>query len=270
MLIGSIDCTFNYMPFPPNIARLGSLVLGATKRLGLLKKGHYLLPAIRLMSSIGLNCVQITYYGPGQFNADPKDIRAICSDMGIKISSVGFFLGSTKIKDAVDFASDIGTDIICLNTCTSYYKSMDTLLKDLASASDYASENGIVAAVENSPFGLIKTDDDLLSLVKNMSRLRVNLDIGNLNLVSCNTVNAVNKLRNYIVHTHIKDTRLSGSRYVFTELGKGDVMIPEYLGLLRNIRYDGPLIIEYEGRGNPLLAIKKGKDYLESELKKLE
>lgn len=101
--------------------------------------------------------------------------------------------------------------------------------------------------------------------------VRVNLDPANL--VMCagdDPVDAVEHLKNYIVHTHAKDGRkLSATTYIELPLGTGDVDFDAYLKKLASVGFDGYLTIEREVGENPYADIKMAYDFLMEKKEKL-
>jgi len=273
MKIGCLDCTFNYLPFPSQLARPARLGFGFLGRIGFVKRNHYLIHSLKQLSYLGFDCVQIVCQDPRDLPIGAQELRKKCEQLGLEISSIGGYInildsGWNKLNDIIDFTSKVGSEIICLHAGS--FGDSGVLIERLTGIVENAKSNGIKIALENSPMSLIKTDDDLLNVIKRVDKLFVNLDTGNLNLVSGDVLRAVDKLKKNIIHTHIKDSVLYKNKWLFTELGRGQIPVPQYLKALKRIGYRGPLIIEYEGNGNPLLAVKKSKEYVNSELVKIE
>lgn len=268
MKIGCLDCAFNYLPLPSFLAKPGALSMGFMRRLGLIEKKHYLRMALRRLSLIGFECVQILY--EPKMPLKPYELSSICNRLGLKIASFGGYVnisgpGWTVVKDAINFARDADTDIVCFHSGAAGDGKNDLLIERLGAIADYAHDSGVRAALENSPSHIISTDKDLLDAVKKVGNLYVNLDTGNLNLASCDVVKAALRLKKYIVHTHIKDTVLKGNnRWAFRELGMGQVPIHDYLRTLKRIGYNGSLIIECEKCNNPERVMKNGIEYIRS------
>ena len=76
-------------------------------------------------------------------------------------------------------------------------------------------------------------------------------------------VDAVEHLKDYIVHTHAKDGRmLPDNKYIELPLGTGDVPFDAYLKKLVEVGFDGYLTIEREVGDNPYDDIKLAYDFL--------
>ena len=97
-------------------------------------------------------------------------------------------------------------------------------------------------------------------------------------------VEAVYILKDYIVHTHLKDGKMlkrtdpkiiydhfavggidglnSRDFFIETPVGEGDVDLPAYIKALKDIGYDGYLTVERETGADPSADIKKALDYI--------
>ena len=116
----------------------------------------------------------------------------------------------------------------------------------------------------------------------------VNLDPANLVMVTGDDpVQAVYRLRNYIVHTHakdgiklldrdpeiiygirnIEDVISEGEAFREVPLGQGNVPFPAYLAALEKIDYRGYLTIEREVGEDPVADITLAADFLKNLMK---
>lgn len=101
--------------------------------------------------------------------------------------------------------------------------------------------------------------------------VRVNFDPANLIMdAGDDPVEAVDYLKDYIVHTHAKDGRkLGATTYIELPLGTGDVDFDKYLPKLVSVGFDGYLTIEREVGENPYADIKLAFDFLTEKKKVL-
>lgn len=133
----------------------------------------------------------------------------------------------------------------------------------------YADSIGSCFALETGPEPGSRLAKFLNSL--DAKGVRVNLDPANL--VMCagdDPLDAVEHLKDYIVHTHAKDGRkLGADNFVELPLGTGDVDFDKYLTKLVSVGFDGYLTIEREVGENPYADIKLAYDFLTEKKAKL-
>ena len=151
------------------------------------------------------------------------------------------------------------------------------MLEALTECGKYACAKGMTLAIETGPE---KADTLRKFLERTEGGVGVNLDPANFTMVTGqDAVEAVGILKNYIVHTHLKDGRrldpelnpetvyhafaVGGVEELnackgFEELpiGRGDVDWDGYIKALKEIGYDGYLTIEREAGDNPCADIE--------------
>lgn len=199
------------------------------------------------------------------------EVSALCGDMG----GYGFEIEKDnaerveKTKRIIDLAVEFGAKAV--TTHIGVIPSDKTeprygvMLNALTAAGLYAKEKGVTLAIETGP-EFAKT---LLAFLKDTKGgVGVNLDPANFVMVTGqDPVQAVELLKDYIVHTHAKDGVKISDDMTPTEvyhafavggvdalnacegfkelpLGQGDVQWDEYLKALKEIGYDGFLTIE--------------------------
>ena len=165
------------------------------------------------------------------------------------------------------------------------------MLNALTAAGLYAKEKGVTLAIETGP-EFAKT---LLAFLKDTKGgVGVNLDPANFVMVTGqDPVQAVELLKDYIVHTHAKDGVKISDDMTPTEvyhafavggvdalnacegfkelpLGQGDVQWDEYLKALKEIGYDGFLTIERECGENQREDITSAVRFLNERLRLLD
>ena len=118
----------------------------------------------------------------------------------------------------------------------------------------------------------------------------VNLDPANFTMVTGQAaVEAVYILKDYIVHTHVKDGRMLNKEqnpadvyhafaiggvdalnackgFIELPIGEGDVDWDNYLKALKEIGYDGFLTVERECGEDPTLDISRAVEYIRAKL----
>ncbi len=95
-------------------------------------------------------------------------------------------------------------------------------------------------------------------------------------LVGQNPENAVEELKGYIDHVHVKDflqsdvkqegntyTALSGDLYLGKFPGEGEVNLSYIFSQLKNYQYKGWLVVEFEGAEEPSEGSVTSVDYVD-------
>lgn len=185
-------------------------------------------------------------------------ISALCGDLGYGFSDPERNPGLIeRSKRILDLAKELGTDIVTTHIgvvpedrSAPQYGIMQEACGQLA---EYADSLHAHFAVETGPETAAVLGDFLDTL--HSTGVAVNLDPANLVMVAQDDpVQAVYRLKDYIVHTHAKDGRhLSGQDPSFIELplGQGDVDFARYLDALDEVGYHGFLTIEREVGDDP-------------------
>ena len=253
--------------------------------------------AIKIAGKLGLDGVQI-YATTGEFSPETSKqdkleykrllmenglvVSALCGDMG----GFGFEIEKDnterieKTKKIIDLAKEFETHIVTTHIGVIPEDKKDprysVMLNALTECGIYAKENGITLAIETGP----EKATTLLQFLKDTKGgIGVNLDPANFVMVTRqDPVEAVNILKDYIVHTHVKDGicfdrnqdpvavyhafAIGGIEAVmackgFKEVpvGEGEVKWREYIKALVDVGFDGFLTIERECGDNPTADI---------------
>ncbi len=142
------------------------------------------------------------------------------------------------------------------------YKS---LVETMGSIADYCASNGVTFAMETGQ----ETAELMVEFMKDVDNpnLRINFDPANMILYnSGDPIKALETLKPYVVHVHVKDglpPKEDGKLGTEVPLGEGKVGIEAYVAKLKEIGYQGPLIIEREGGSDRIGDITRAKALLE-------
>ena len=264
--------------------------------------------SILLAKELGLQGVQV-YVAEGEMGEFPlsketiedyknflkendMEISAFCADMG----GYGFERAednAERIKKTnyiTDLAVEMGVKyltthigVIPEDKNNPTYKVM---LDALTTCGLYAKERGITLAIETGP----EFASTLLAFLKDTKGgVGVNLDPANFVMVSGqDPVEAVYMLKDYIVHTHLKDgVKLLDNDptevyHAFAKggvdalnacagfkempVGQGSVDWDNYIKALKEIGYDGFLTIEREAVPDPLQDIKNAVTFIKTKI----
>lgn len=221
-------------------------------------------------------------------NARGLIISALCGDMGghgfeIEADNADRIEKTCRIVDlACEFGTNVVTTHIGVIPKDKSHPRYTTMLKALTACGEYAKGKGCTLAIETGP----EDAQTLLQFLKDTNGgVGVNLDPANFVMVTGqDPAEAVRLLKEYIVHTHVKDgvmlkkTDLKiiydhfaeggiealnvADFFLETPLGQGDVDFTEYFAALQEIGYEGFFTIERETGENPIADIVLAKNFL--------
>ncbi len=264
-----------------------------------------LFEGIEIAAKLGLRGVQI-YATTGEFSPETLTseqksayktllsqkgmvVSALCGDMG----GYGFEkeeANATRIEKtkrivdlAVEFEAKVVTTHIGVIPADKSNPRYGVMLKALTQCGLYAKEKGVTLAIETGPE---KASVLLGFLQDTKGGVGVNLDPANFTMVTGqDAVEAVYILKDYIVHTHVKDGKMLDGGQDPTEvyhafavggvealnackgfeelpIGEGDVDWDNYMRALKEIGYDGFLTIERECGADPTADIRLAANFI--------
>ncbi|HZG76064.1 MAG TPA: sugar phosphate isomerase/epimerase family protein [Paenibacillus sp.] len=268
---------------------------------------------LRKAKDVGAEGVQI-YAVKGEMDPDVlvgsarQELKSYIADLGLEISALCGDLGGHGFQDAaanpakvekskriMDLAVELGTNIVTTHIGivpddknSRVYHAMQTACEEL---SQYANSLGAYFAIETGP----ETAAHLKSFLDTLSGkgVSVNFDPANMVMVTGDDpVQGVKLLKDYIVHTHVKDgvrhrvvdpraiygsletegmehekiAALLAEGKLFEELplGEGKVDFDAYFKALQEIGYQGYLTIEREVGDNPEADIRKAVQFIKA------
>ena len=219
-------------------------------------------------------------------------VSALCGDMGghgfeIEKDNAERVEKTQKIIDlAVEFGAKVVTTHIGVIPADETSEQFKVMLKALTACGEYAKNKGVTMAIETGP----ETAPTLLKFVSQTNGgVGVNLDPANFVMVTGqDPVEAVYMLKDYIVHTHVKDGKMLKKTdpkviydhfaeggiealnvadfFIETPVGEGDVDFDKYTKALKEIGFEGFLTIERETGANPKSDIIVAKEYIKKYL----
>lgn len=235
-----------------------------------------------------------------------RELKSYIDSLGLEISALCGDLGGhgfqdkeanpakvEKSKRILDLAQDLGTNIVTTHIGIVPHdhsgEIFDTMQAACEELSQYASSMGGYFAIETGP----ETSAHLKSFLDTLSSkgVSVNFDPANMVMVTGDDpVQGVYTLKDYIVHTHVKDgvrykevdpreiygaigyepmdhgkiAEMVRSGEIFKEvpLGEGKVDFDAYFKALVDIGYTGYLTIEREVGDQPEVDIRKAVDFI--------
>ncbi|WP_338556836.1 sugar phosphate isomerase/epimerase family protein [Paenibacillus sp. KS-LC4] len=266
---------------------------------------------LRLAKDVGAEGVQI-YAVDGEMEpavltgARRKQLKEEIAQLGLEISALCGDLGGhgfqdkranplkiEKSKRILDLAVELGTNIVTTHIGivpddpnSEIYASMQQACEELA---NYATSQQAFFAIETGP----ETAAHLKAFLDTLGSrgVSVNFDPANMVMVTGDDpVNGLYILRDYVVHTHVKDgvrhrmvdprqvygalgydkmdhgqiARMASEGPDFSELplGEGSVNFTAYFNMIQTIGYKGYLTIEREVGSQPEADIRKAVEFI--------
>ena len=219
-------------------------------------------------------------------------VSALCGDMGghgfeIEKDNADRIEKTKAIIDlAVEFETKVVTTHIGVIPDDEDHPRFKVMLNALTECGEYAKSKGVMLAIETGP----ETAPTLYKFVsKTKGGVGVNLDPANFVMVTGqDPAKAVVLLKDYIVHTHVKDGKMLKKTdpkiiydhfaeggiealnvadfFIETPIGEGDVNWAEYIGALKQIGYNGFLTVEREAGDKPEEDIASGVAFVKKYL----
>ena len=158
-------------------------------------------------------------------------------------------LGTNLIKDAVDFAVDIGIRIVQLASYDEYYEEQNDRTRELFYQSleevvEYAAGRGICLAFETMDTELIDSIEKAMKYVHriNSPYLQVYPDVGNITAMGKDIAEDFLSGTGHIVAIHLKDTKPGIVREI--PYGEGIVDFKEFFKVIDKMNYKGLFVAE--------------------------
>lgn len=153
---------------------------------------------------------------------------------------------------------------------------VDNIISGFKAAARIAEKHGVILALENH--GTVVNDGPTLFKIAELvgsPNFRVTMDTGNFCWYTDNTIEEAygyfEQVAPYVANVHLKDLVITDDRKVkFVPLGEGLLDYRRIIDILDNVGYQGALLCEYEGMGDPRVLIADGiftRDEFVNELK---
>jgi sugar phosphate isomerase/epimerase len=233
------------------------------------KKRLDLFDFVNLAADMGLDGVELTsYYFPPDVKPDYLHrLKQHAFKLGLDVSgtSVGnnFCVPSGPERDKqlalvrtwVDHAADLDAPVIRIfagNKQGSEDESVALAIEGIQASLRYAADKGVALALENHG-GITGTIDQILRLVKGVNapegNFGVNLDTGNFH--TDDPYADLAQLAPYAINVQVKtEIARKGKK-------KEDADLAKVVGILRDARYSGYVVLEYEAAEDPMTAVPK-------------
>ena len=241
-----------------------------------------------LTRELGLGAMdQVHLYG-----YEPKDIRRIADDHGVRIACYTFSVslnfpdaaarkpGVDELKRGIEVARTLGAPAIMLpvggKEGQTREESRRNVLAGLREGVQFAAQAGVRITVEHFPQAVSPfiVSDDIEEALKAVPELRVTFDSGNMLTGGEDPCAAFLRHKDKIIHAHFKDwshpaeggfVGLDGRRYKGALIGEGILDYPKLVATMMKAGYKGYIDIEYESADYPPEeATRRALDYLRS------
>ena len=261
-----------------------------------LEKKNNIGEEIKKVHDLGFQSCQISAWDETLFTDETADtINKACKEYDVKVSTFwcgwkgpkvwDFYEGPLtlglvpmdyrfermeELKRGSDFAKKIGVENVATHVGflpetpnTAEYHSLVCAIREVA---QHVKDNGqyfMFETGQETPVTLRRTIEDI-----GLDNLGINLDPANLILYGkANPVDALDVFGEYVMDIHAKDGKYPTDGKNLgeeTPLGEGKVNFPLFIKRLKEVGYDGTLIIEREIFGDKQIEdIKKAKKLLE-------
>jgi sugar phosphate isomerase/epimerase len=180
-----------------------------------------------------------------------------------------------RMKTICDLAEIIGTKILRVDggwakPGVPEEKYLDLMVEGFKRTVGFAEAKGQIMALDNH--GTSTNDADLQIKIFDLvgsDCMGANVDTMNYRWFGhdLETIRGFyKKIAPYVRHTHFKDGRGSRNAYVGTALGEGEIELEYAIKCLKDVGYQGPWLVEYEGSTYSREGYRKGLEYLRARL----
>ena len=176
-----------------------------------------------------------------------------------------------EVTDSIDMAVYLSAPVVRVfsgeitEDNVTYEQGLDYVIDGLTKAAQYAESKGVTLCLENH--GLFAgRSDQVIDIIRKVGSpaLRSTFDTGNFLLVGQDPNDAIDHLKDYVKHVHIKDFQkvsadedkevykaLNGENFQGKIPGEGEVDLHYVLSKIKSTGYDGWISVEFEGIEDP-------------------
>jgi sugar phosphate isomerase/epimerase len=219
---------------------------------------------------------------PTGFNAeDMKKLQKEWNEKGLKIAS---FAGGNdftspddvavekdieKIKKMIDIASAGGVEVIRLFAGFAQVEAteevFEKVINNYKKVGYYAEQRGVILAMENHG-GITRTAEQVKKLLDGIKidSVGLNYDPANFHHYGVDPVDALEKLKDYIVYFHLKDSKFENQQHFYKAVGEGNIQWKPVFQWVEE-SYDGYCMIEYENPEDAAEGTKRSIDFLKTQ-----
>jgi sugar phosphate isomerase/epimerase len=143
---------------------------------------------------------------------------------------------------------------------------LDLVVDGLTRSRPFIEAEGFFLALDNH--GLVTNDADFqIEVFRRVGSKNVGANIDTMNYRwaghDIDTVKRFYKqIAPYVLHTHFKDGTGSRGSYIGLALGEGEIPLTYAVECLKEAGYEGPWVVEYEGKTDSREGYRKGLEWL--------
>lgn len=198
---------------------------------------------------------------------DEEGVRTITANGGGDLEDRA---GVDSVKKRMDLAHRLGARTFVL----SCGQKSETVYKRLHELGDYALDLGLVVALETHP-PLISNAEVALETMRAVGHrnVRINYDTANVYYYNkgIDSVKELEKILDYVVHVHLKDSRKGFEDWYFPALGDGTIDLVGIFKLCNDRGFYGPFSMELEGiQGEGELTLEQRQGRVERSVEHLK
>jgi len=223
----------------------------------------------KLTKNLGLDGIEWV----GLYGNKAEDVKKIMDDYGLKTVCYTFVvdinfkdenlrkLGIENLKRGIEESKILETDKIMLpiggKDEYSRDESRENIIKGVEEVIDFADSCGVSITFEQFPDirGPFLNSEDMKKIIKEIPQVRVTFDSGNVILGGEEPSESFLKMKEYVIHTHFKDWKISfdgkegldGRKYIPALIGEGIIDYKKLVKTMEKENYQFYVSIEYEG-----------------------
>jgi len=204
---------------------------------------------------------KIIEFSPGRLESTKADLKAMKLEIPM-LTSGAVLAEKSKAQDSfveacayIDLASAMGVPYVRVmgtgepNITLGDLKLAAGLYSQLC---EYAEPLGVVPLIETN--GDLSSSAAMRSLIKRAGTKNSGVlwDVHHtVRFGGESPVETIANIGNFIRHVHVKDSVMAGSKLEYRMMGYGDIPIADTLIMLKALRYDGFISLEWVKRWNP-------------------
>jgi len=199
-------------------------------------------------------------------DADLEATRGWLKELGIGVASLsaaGVGPGLTEsAKRGADIAVALGAETVVIGLRGKKGDALEPFVEPLKELERYAKGKGLKIAIENHRNNVVENLREALEIMELAGSERVGLclDTGHFCISNVDSLEAARRLGRYAFTTHVKDMK----GYEVVPLGEGEANIERFVREMKGQAYGGWYGVEMEIEENPMQALVKARQFMET------